>query len=87
MRNHQQILSALSTISLYHSSLGTLEQPGEANIIPKIGSWTSRHSQPPTRKRAYFNYPSTDGDFDHLIPGRLAGVVIDPKVAAVNDVK
>lgn len=28
---------------------------------------------------------TTDGDFDHLIPDHLAGVVIDPKVAAANE--
>ena len=43
----------LNTIPLYHSSLGALEQPGEANITPQIGSWTSCHSRAPTQKRAH----------------------------------
>jgi predicted nuclease of predicted toxin-antitoxin system len=28
---------------------------------------------------------TTDNDFDHLIPDHLAGVVIDPKVAAMSE--
>ena len=30
---------------------------------------------------------ATDGDFDHLIPAHLAGVVIDPRVVTANDLK
>ena len=48
----------LNTIPLYHSSLGALEQPGEVNITPQLGSRTTRHSRTPTQKRAHF-YPLT----------------------------
>jgi hypothetical protein len=50
----------LNTISLYHSSLGALEQPGEVDIMPQIGSRTSRHSRAPKQKRPYFGYPPAD---------------------------
>jgi hypothetical protein len=55
--------------------------------MSKIGTGISRHSRTPIQKRPYFKYPPADGDFDHLIPGHLAGIVVDPKVAAVDDVK
>jgi len=47
----------LDTISLYHSSLGALEQPGKVNIRSQIGSWISCHSHTPTQKRTHSGYP------------------------------
>jgi hypothetical protein len=58
----------LNTISLYHSSLGALEQPGEVNITPQLGSWTSRHSRTPTQKRAHFGYLLTDAAGNSAVP-------------------
>jgi hypothetical protein len=35
----------LDTIALNHSTLGALEQPGEVNMTPQLGSWRRHHSQ------------------------------------------
>lgn len=40
---------------------------------------------PGARSAAGATLFTTDGDFDHLIPDHLAGVVIDPKVAAASE--
>jgi hypothetical protein len=47
----------LNTIPLYHSSLGALEQLGEVNLTPQVGSWGRHHSQVSIPIPACSDYP------------------------------
>jgi hypothetical protein len=77
----------LDTISLYHSSLGALEQPGEVNIMPEIGRWTSGYIRirPENALTSTICRPMATSTTSS--PTHFAGVVIEPDVATVNDVK
>jgi tRNA(fMet)-specific endonuclease VapC len=73
--NHPRVIEAYVELDLVSQT-----HPDGARNMGKNDIWIAAAA-----KAAGATLLTTDGDFDHLIPDHLAGVVIDPKVVAAND--
>jgi len=73
--NHPRVIEAYAELDLVSQA-----HPDGARNMGKNDLWIAAAA-----RAAGATLLTTDGDFDHLIPGHLPGVVIDPKVALVAD--